>query len=401
VNTDISEIDRDARGTVAGESNGREPARRGGALAALALLLALLLSFGALAVSAWLWWQDRGTAGQAQQRLADETVRLEAADSGLETKLDQLRQELDAVQAENRGQALERLQQSVQADRARLDELAGSMEEQLALARSLQAASAAMHARLLAAEAALQRVAAPDLDAAAELDLAEVDYLLRLASERLKLFGDVAAADQALALADAQLAALDNPSWLGVRQDIAAARQAVARVERPDTLAIAAELDGVQAQIAALPFPGAAPSAAAPDDATEEGWWARLKGTFASLVTVRRTAADDPTLSLEDEDFLRQRLWLQLEMAQLALMRRDQPAFAAALARARQTLEGWFDPADDAVQSAGQALDRLAALRIDADLPDISAPWSSLRALRAGGAAGNPTPPVAPEDNGQ
>ncbi|MDX1381045.1 MAG: uroporphyrinogen-III C-methyltransferase [Xanthomonadales bacterium] len=395
MNTDLTEIDRNSRGADAGATNGSEPRRRGGGLAALALLLAL----GALAGSAWLWWQDRGAAGQAQRRLADETVRLEAADSSLEQRLDRLRQELDAVRAENYGQALARVQAGVEADGARLADLASSVEEQLVVTRSLQAATDALHARLLAAETALERVASPGPDAAANLDLAEIDYLLRLASERLKLFGDVTAADQALAVADTQLAALDNPTWLGVRQDIAAARRALAQVELPDTITVASGLDALQARIPGLPFPGATPSAEVAAEPADDSWWARLKSTFGSLVTVRRASEDDTTLSLQDEDYIRQRLWLQLEMAHLALMRRDQRGFTAALARAGDTLDRWFDPATAAVQSARQALDELAVLQIRADLPDISVPWNSLRALRGGAGATDPAP--ADADAGQ
>jgi uroporphyrin-3 C-methyltransferase len=398
VNTDISDIDRSSRDTAMGGTNGREPPRRGSALATLALVLALLLACGALAVSAWLWWQERGTASQTQQRLQDETLRLEAADSSLETKLDRLRQELAAVQSENLGQAVDSLQQGAQADRAELADLQRSLGEQLAVARSLQSAMDALHARLLAAEAALQEVASPELDAVADLDLAEVDYLLRLASERLRLFGDVGAADRALSLADTHLAALNNPSWLSVRQDIAAARNALARVELPDTVAIAAALDGIQARIPALPVAHGTPAAAAEEEPVDDSWWARLKGTLASVVTIRRTAEDDPTLSLEDADYLRQRLWLQLEMAHLALMRRDQTAFAGALTRAQETLSGWFAASDDTVRSVRESLDKLAALRIEADLPDISAPWNSLRALRAGVPDEPPASPAASGD---
>ena len=49
------------------------------------------------------------------------------------------------------------------------------------------------------------------------LDLAEVEYLLRSATERLALYGDVRTADQALMLADQQLEALDDPVYLSVR----------------------------------------------------------------------------------------------------------------------------------------------------------------------------------------
>ena len=41
------------------------------------------------------------------------------------------------------------------------------------------------------------------------------------------------------------------------------------------------------------------------------------------LVKVRRRLDKDLELILEDKDFLRQGLWLQLESARLALIRRD------------------------------------------------------------------------------
>jgi uroporphyrin-3 C-methyltransferase len=387
VNIDISEIERKRGENTAG--NGAEPDKRprggGSALALLALLLAL----AALAGTGWVWWQDRLSAGQERQALAaslaGEIARLEDGDGALSARLDEMRAKLEALAAEaGGGDALANLRSGMAADRERLERLEQSLHEQTALARSLQAATEALHARLLAAEAGMGQLSARNLDAAGELDLAEVDYLLRLASERLQLFSDPAAADRALELADRHLAALDDPAHLGVRQAIAAARRDLAGLALPDYLQVAARLDDIQAGIARWPFAGdsGAASTAGLDAGTETGWWARLKGTFASLVTVRRSAATGPALSLEDKDYVRQRVWLQLEIAHLALMRRDQQAFRAALARAQDSLATWFDPADDAVRAAGRSLSDLAAIKLDAELPDISEPWDTLRLIR-------------------
>jgi uroporphyrin-III C-methyltransferase len=249
------------------------------------------------------------------------------------------------------------------------------------------------------------QLSARNLDAAGELDLAEVDYLLRLANERLQLFSDPAAAERALELADRHLAALDDPAHLGVRQAIATARRDLAGLALPDYLQVAARLDEIQAGIARWPFAAgsvAGPAAAAGVAAgagTETGWWARLKSTLAGLVTVRRSAGTEPALSLEDKDYVRQRVWLQLEIAQLSLMRRDQEAFRAALARVQESLATWFDPADEAVQAAGRSLSDLAATGLDADLPDITEPWNTLRLLRRNSARAGQSaaPAVSPE----
>ena len=387
MNIDISEIEGRRGENAAG--NGAEPDRRppggGSALALLALLFAL----AALAGTGWIWWQDRLSAGQERQALAatlaGEIARLEDSDGALSARLDELRAKLDALAAEAGGvDALENLRSGMAADRERLERLEQSLREQTALARSLQTATDALHARLLAAEGGMGQLSARNLDAAGELDLAEVDYLLRLANERLRLFSDPAAADRALELADRHLAALDDPAHLGVRQAIAAARRDLAGLALPDYLQVAATLDEIQAGIARWPFAGDSGSAssAGVDTGKETGWWARLKSTLASLVTVRRSAGTEPALSLEDKDYVRQRVWLQLEIAHLSLMRRDQQAFRAALARVQDSLTTWFDPVDDTVRAAGRSVSDLATMNLDADLPDITEPWDTLRLIR-------------------
>ena len=82
--------------------------------------------------------------------------------------------------------------------------------------------------------------------------------------------------------------------------------------------------------------------------------------------------------------------WLQLEVAQLALMRRDQQAFRTALQRVKQSLSKWFDTGDSKYQAAMRNLDDLAGLEIQVQVPDITAPWSTLRMLRS---APPPRPP--------
>jgi uroporphyrin-3 C-methyltransferase len=380
VKLEISSIDSKPGDPAASPVAERETQARGSGRGGVA---GLLIALAALAGAGWIWWQEWTVAGPERQRLADQVARVDASDTSLSAEMNELRGELGALAAADSGAALADLQRGFAADRARLVGMEQSLAEQLALSRSLQAATAALHERVLAAEAALARLSARDLDAAEELDLAEVDYLLRLASERLQLFADPAAADRALEVADQHLAAIDNPAYFGVRQKIAASRQSLAQVKAPDHPRMAAELDGIQAAIAAWPFAGAPESAARSGTAAEAGWWDRLKSTLASLVTVRRSAPDELALSLEDQDYVRQRVWLQLEIAHLSLMRRDQQAFRAALARAQDSLAAWFDADDAAVRSAGLTIAGLATQEIDVNLPDITEPWTTLRLIRA------------------
>ncbi len=216
------------------------------------------------------------------------------------------------------------------------------------------------------------------------LDMLEVDSLLRLATERLQIFGSLSAADQALALADQRLADMDDPMYLPVRQRIERARRALAEVEMPDRVAWEGRVAALQRQIPGWPLRGEADRnipTASDEDAV--GIWARLKRTLSGLVTVRRTVAgeSDP-LTTADQDYLRQGVWLQLEAARLAIMRNDPDAYQRSLARVGDTLENQFNVNVDSVKAARDEVESLATLELASELPDISAPWRQLRTLR-------------------
>jgi uroporphyrin-3 C-methyltransferase len=396
VNTEISEIESDAPETPPEEIEIKEtkpekdqPRRSGSALS----FLAFIFSLAALAGAGWMWWQDQASTGQEEQRMFTEITRLESSDKELSLKLSQIRDELNSLAAGDVGAEFEAMQKRMEADRSKMDKVEQAINEQLALSRSLQAAADSMHGRLAAAEAAVTGMSTRELDAGGELDIAEVDYLLRLANERLKLFSDPAAADQALEVADMHLAALDNPMYLGVRQDIAAARRELASVKIPDYMEITSHLDSIQEEIASLPFRGATPVTTDSEQAAGDGWWEKVKGVFSGLVTVRRsTEEENKRISLQDKDFIRQRVWLQLEIAHLSLMRRDQAAFRTSLKRVQESLSAWFDADDNSYQTVRQGIDDLMAIEVKVDVPDITAPWSTLRLLRATQIRSEPAP---------
>ena len=362
----------------------KEPAkaRSGGGLA----LLAVLFSLTALLGTAWMWWQDQSSQGTSEGRLLTEIARLESADQEAALKLREVRDQVDSLPTSGHAVDLAALEGRLRPRIADLDRLEQTASEQLALTRSLQAAAESMQARLLAAEAAVSGLAGREVDAGGELDLAEVDYLLRLANERLKLFADPVAADEVLELADMHLDAMNNPIYLGVRQEIATARQALSALKLPDYVEISNEVDSIQAALAGLPFRDEVQTAAEPELAPptqEEGWWSKLKGAFSGLVTIRRsTDQENDRISLEDRDYVRQRIWLQLEIAHLALMRRDQQSFRHALGRVQQTLSTWFDENSVDVQTVVGQVQVLQNIEVQTDVPDINQPWATLRLIQ-------------------
>ena len=338
-------------------------------------LLGLFLAVGALALSGWQWWQARMSeqAGRSQTSALNQLGAQQQAGANRVAQLEQRLQQLEGLKLED---GIQRLDAAI----AKADGIAGSDRVRVEQIEAQQAASLARIEALESGTAALVRRGESPREA---MSLSELDFLLRSANERLRLFGDARSAGEALALADAQLQALDDPVYLPVRQAVVAAQAALASTERPDQLALAAQLDQAQARIPSLAFPAAEAPAAVPEaPATEPGVWARLTGALRGLVTVRRNADEDGLITLEDKDFVRQGLWLQLESARLALLRSDADAYADSLLRATATLERYFDVGAGPARALAGELEALRAVNPVVSWPDISAPWAQLQRIR-------------------
>ena len=356
----------------------KKPASSGKAIAVLALLVAL----ASVSATGWQWWQTRladpNEATQKEQlaRLQDAQKKIANSVATFETQLDAAESPIDAAE-------LLRREERLKAVESQMAGLQGQSGEDQASISAVQGSVRSLEQRLSATESGLVSVAASSQNSSVELDIAEIDFLLRTASERLQLFSDPVAADLALQAADVQIEALNDPMFLSVRQRIASSRQALAMVPRIDRVDLSARLDALQSQVPDLPFRGEAvrqPEPVLPEDA---GWWESFKQTMSSLVTVRRRVPEDQSLlSLDDKDYLRQGLWLQFESARLALMRNDTSVYSGSLDRVNDTVEQFFQNGSSGVQALLLEVAALKQVNIAPEMPDISAPWTQLRQLR-------------------
>jgi uroporphyrin-3 C-methyltransferase len=221
--------------------------------------------------------------------------------------------------------------------------------------------------------------------------LEEARELVRLANDRLNLTGDVDVAIAALKAADERLSSLSDPSLLDIRKLLAQDIGKLQTLDRADVPGIALQLGGLADNVDALPLATRAPERTtagqpAPEQpAPEENRWLRAARRvwhdLLSLVRIERvTETQPPLLPPEQEYFLRENLSLQLNTAQLALLKRDAPTYRDSLARARAWLDRYFDRHSTAVANVADELSRLASAPIAPALPDVSA---SLKALDA------------------
>jgi len=222
--------------------------------------------------------------------------------------------------------------------------------------------------------------------------LAEVEYLLRIASESLQLRRDKRTAVAALKSADARLRELADPQLLPVREQLARELNQLREVPDVDFDGIALQLADHLQQITRLPVTGSRYEPPKPDttqfDATRTaGNWRDLPQViWSALRELFHVREHDqpvgPMLPPERVWFLRENLRLQLAAARLALLREDPRSYRQALQTATTWLKKWFDVEDPAVTVMVAGLEALAAVDIRPELPDISVSLQRLRQLQ-------------------
>ncbi len=222
--------------------------------------------------------------------------------------------------------------------------------------------------------------------------LAEIQYLLQMANQRVQLQRDTVTAVAALESADQRLQELADPGFNAVREQIAQEIAALKAVALPDRPGIALALNTLSGRVAELPLESAQPlpefqpentSEAADAGFTVEDWkrlpaliWQELR----NLVVVRRNDEPvGPMLAPDQQYFLRQNLDLKLHAARLAALQSDHENYRASLTGADAWLAEYFAADDARVVAMRGELQRLAAIDVRPSLPDVSA---SLRQLR-------------------
>ncbi len=222
---------------------------------------------------------------------------------------------------------------------------------------------------------------------------AEAMFLLELAQRRLTLDRDIDTAIVALGSADSRLAALRDPSFAPVRQEIARELQSLRAVDWPDITGLLARLAGAEERATSLPLLGLVAGdpdqgLRTPSQGSFARAWSIVRGTLSNLIVVRHVEEREAMVVTAEQALLRrQHLQLLLLSARTAIARYDEAGYRSALEQARRWLDEFFDLESPAAQSMLQEIQSLELVDIDPPLPDIS---GSSRAL-------NRLAPVAPE----
>lgn len=324
-----------------------QPPRQRSMTAALALLLAL----ASLAASAWLYYQ---LVYLKQQQNAEFSREISAL----------------LAQHEQRAVASEA---ALNRQRERISEIDSAWQQQLSV----------MQGQLSQLSEQVQSLSSVDRN---DWLLAEAEYLLRMANQRLQLSGDSRAAAQLLASADAILRELDDPALYAVREALALELAALQGASSFDLEGLYLQLQGLAATAEALEVyqaPTYTPVAPPAEDASwEEGLKAGFARAWAKLRSYVRIRQHDEKfqaqLAPEHSAALRASLRMMLEQAQLALLSERPGLYGRSIDKAIAWLQRYY-PLNDGRQALISSLSALRDTEIRVERPDIS---SSLRALK-------------------
>jgi uroporphyrin-3 C-methyltransferase len=365
-------------GSKGGSSGGKSPA------GIIALALALLLLVAVAGGGWWLWQQldqqqsrlaqlsHSRQAPQVEPRVEDNAEAIDQLDSRLgqldsrlgqiDSRLVELSSQLDD-RGQQRSQAVQALQSDMQELQDRLDQRLDSVMQSLAE----------------------QQQADPG-----EWTFAEIEYLLRIANQRLQLERDVSGARALLETADERLSGIDNPALTPVRRAIQSELGELGSVPDVDRTGLYLSLMSLQSQLAKLPLEQDIQQIAAQgnDTSTVEGGWQQQLSRFGQelkeLVVVRKhDQALEALMSPQQESYLRQNVRLQLEQAQLAVLQAKPELYQASLEKATTLVKNYYDTDSESVTQALDKLESLTGRTIRPELPDISDSLQELRDFMA------------------
>jgi uroporphyrin-3 C-methyltransferase len=222
--------------------------------------------------------------------------------------------------------------------------------------------------------------------------LAEAEYLLRLANQRLGLEKDWQGAVAILVAADTVLAETENPLISSVRQLLAKELQTLRAVPAVDLTGAVARLQAVQDQInelewmpRTLPKVTAVVKEAADPEAAATAWDKFLSKALAGIGTIVRIREHDQVLPApltpDQHYYLQQNMNLMLEQAQVALVRQQDALYKQSIARTLGWLEEFSIVKNTKTAAVKATLVELSAWNVAPEFPEISGSLLELRKL--------------------
>ncbi len=223
--------------------------------------------------------------------------------------------------------------------------------------------------------------------------LAEVEYLIRLGSQRVLMEADPEGAIALYEAADTIVRDAEGILAFELRQALAADIVSLKGVNDLDVdglfVKISALIDQIdllkQRQLPYTDVENADPVEEPQDFLTRLVQFAVFAGDRLSGLVDYRTEGGvvTPILPPKEEYYLRQNLVMKLQLAQLGLLRSDQQIFSASLQETSEWIDRYFDREDGTTKAVQETISAISLVNIEREMPDVSASLREVRKLLA------------------
>lgn len=332
--------------------------------------VALVISLAALGASGWLYWQSLQSKQEESATLTRLNSQVAAVADSTKSQLADAKALISTqVNAVNQNMTL------LQNQSAKEQQSIAELQERLTQS--------------------IQQVMAKQSNTRKDWLLAETEYLLRLANQRILMENTSVGALALLKSADTILKETDDVSIYAVRKALASDIAALEAVPTFDLEGSYLKLAAMAEQVNNLRLVPLTDKNKLPSlieqitpESVSESWTQGLKTSWANamakleklIVIQHRDEQIEPLLSPEQTYYLQQNLHLMLEQAQLALLRKEQATFDRSLDKASKWVSTYFEAEDPTTQALLRGIDDVKTLKISPQLPDIS---GSLNALKS------------------
>lgn len=220
--------------------------------------------------------------------------------------------------------------------------------------------------------------------------LSEAEYLVKLASLNLDFEGNIPLVINLLNTADQQLAALNDPTLLRVRQTLTNNISSLEAVPKLDVAGLILKINAISQQIPQLPIVPTQLTKPISDQsastvATQNSSWKRsidaVGRALTNVVVVRHLDQPvQPLLPPQQQAYLILNIQLKLSQAQWAVLHQQPEIYQQSLQQANVWIKQYFLQKESITQSVMQQIADLQTVQVKPTLPSIS---DSLNAIAA------------------
>jgi len=219
--------------------------------------------------------------------------------------------------------------------------------------------------------------------------MAEIDYLVRMATIQLQIAHDVKSAKILLVTAKEKIQSLNDPATIPLNQALMQDINALNAVQQPNIEEIWLHLSDLIKKVPNLSLPKA-PSIVSPDSPkestlTDSSWKQALIQSFSdikNLIKIRKHEKPIETIFSPIELFLgRELLSLKLEEIRFSVLNPRQTIYQQLISETQECLKK-FEQNDDNVKQMQQTLSDLYSIELQPELPTLTKTLEQIHKLR-------------------